>query len=630
MFAVFPTILAVLLALSFQGYYAETAMPEGRPLWLLLTLPLMFVPAALAEALLYHARRRFSMGRPFDFQRYARFIAALPLPLYAVALFEFGWPKIVVPLGIENVVLVDHIVVLLPYLIGLVVALVESTRLKRPLRLTERGARPATISEVRGSVSDALRQVGIMLLPPFGLILVLDLCRDTWLRIYFENLPILASAVLLVTLFAMALVYPILFRIGFGLKPLLAGAPLRARLEEVARRLSFRCRDILYWSTRRPQLNAAIIGVLPRFRYVILTEELCKRLTLEEIAAVFAHEVGHGKRHHALFYLLFAVAFLTALVPLAGFAGGLAERWSDGQLDASIGELAFVYLPAFAVFWLILFSWLSRRFELEADVYGVEAIGDAPLFVDTLEKVARISRIERKTTAHRHFSIAGRSDFLRSAFVAGDRGLLDAFRLKIQRVRRAILVGSAIVLGCAGLVLIVASFRGAGAIFLEKGDPASAQPVLEFVRFLDRGDPETLALLSEAAEMRHPELAGDDEHWREVLKANDELSDAERSALVDVLLSGWARATAARRNDLALKLVGRAAIVSHPGAVLDRDRLDTNLTAELVSRSDVSHAVLAGDRRFLQHLVDAPPRWLRRSDHTPALDFLRSLADEQN
>ncbi len=628
MFAVFPTILAVLLALSFQGYYAETAMPEERLIWLLLTLPLMFVPAALAELLFLHSRRRFEMGRPFDAQRYARVIAALPLPLYAVAMFVFGWPKIVVPLGIENVVLVDHLVVLSPYLIGLVVALVESTRLKRPLKLTERGPKPATIADVKGPVSDALRQVGIMLLPPFGLIVVLDLCRDTGLRLYFENLPILASSVLLVTLAAMALVYPMLFRIGFGLKPLLAGAPLRIRLEEVARRLSFRCRDVLYWPTRRPVLNAAIVGVLPRFRYVILTEELCKRLSLEEIAAVFAHEVGHGKRHHALFYLLFAVSFLTALVPIASWAGVAAERWSDGRIDASIGELGFVYLPAFAVFWLVLFSWLSRRFELEADVYGVDATADPPLFINTLEKVARISRIERRTAAHRHFSIAGRSDFLRAAFVTGDHALLDRFRNKIRLIRRVILIGAAVVLGCAGLVLVLDSFRGAGAIFLEKGDPDRAESVLRTVRFIDRGAPETLALLSEADQMRHPDVAGDDENWRGVLAQSEALSDAERAGLVDILLSGWARATARRQHDLAIRFVGRAAVIAGEGRSRSGGRVDSSLTAEFVARSDVSKAVERGDRHFLKDLVDDPPRWLRRADHSPALDFLKSFADE--
>ena len=72
----------------------------------------------------------------------------------------------------------------------------------------------------------------------------------------------------------------------------------------------------------------------------------------------------------------------------------------------------------------------------------------------------------------------------------------------------------------------------------------------------------------------------------------------------------------------------RAAVIAGEGRSRSGGRVDSSLTAEFVARSDVSKAVERGDRHFLKDLVDDPPRWLRRADHSPALDFLKSFADE--
>ena len=95
MIPIFPAIVAVLIGVSFEEYYAETAMPEGDLLWILLALPLCAVPVVVAEALFRWARRRFEANRPVDIRPLWRLVVHLPLPLYAVALFVCGWPTIV-------------------------------------------------------------------------------------------------------------------------------------------------------------------------------------------------------------------------------------------------------------------------------------------------------------------------------------------------------------------------------------------------------------------------------------------------------------------------------------------------------------------------------------------------------
>ena len=208
--SVFPTIIAVLIGLSFAEYYGETAMPEASLGRMLLTLPACFLPAVVAEAILFAARTRFDAGRPIDFQRHANLVARLPLPVYASVLFLFDWPKVLVPLGLERTVLVDHVVVLAPYLLVYFVSLVETLRLRRPLHLTDAGARPTSIREVSGQALDAARQMGLVLVPVLGLMLALDLVRDTSLRLYFHHLPLLSTLFLILIFVILAMIYPIL------------------------------------------------------------------------------------------------------------------------------------------------------------------------------------------------------------------------------------------------------------------------------------------------------------------------------------------------------------------------------------------------------------------------------------
>jgi hypothetical protein len=158
MIPIFPAIVAVLIGVSFEEYYADTAMPEGDLPWILATLPLCLVPVAVAEALFRYARKRFEMNRPVDIRPLWKLVVHLPLPLYAVALFVFGWPKIVVPLGIEGAVLLDQAVVLLPYFLCLALAVVEAARVRRPFTLGPHGPRPATFADVKPVLSDHARQ----------------------------------------------------------------------------------------------------------------------------------------------------------------------------------------------------------------------------------------------------------------------------------------------------------------------------------------------------------------------------------------------------------------------------------------------------------------------------------------
>jgi Zn-dependent protease with chaperone function len=148
----------------------------------------------------------------------------------------------------------------------------------------------------------------------------------------------------------------------------LEDGPLRRRLEAMCRRADMRYRDILVWRTHSNMGNAAVMGILPHMRYVLLSDLLLETMTDEQIEAVFAHEMGHVVHRHMLWFVVF---FVTAVMAMSG-----AEYW--------LGQVAWVnsmpgwmqpVIAAGAFFWvLLLFGFVSRRFERQADVFAARTM----------------------------------------------------------------------------------------------------------------------------------------------------------------------------------------------------------------------------------------------------------------
>ena len=69
--------------------------------------------------------------------------------------------------------------------------------------------------------------------------------------------------------------------------------------------------DILYWPIFGGRMvTAGVMGLISRFRYILITNALFQVLNADEIDAVIAHEIGHIKKRHLLFYLLFFAGYM--------------------------------------------------------------------------------------------------------------------------------------------------------------------------------------------------------------------------------------------------------------------------------------------------------------------------------
>ena len=162
-------------------------------------------------------------------------------------------------------------------------------------------------------------------------------------------------------------VLPLFVKPILGLKRMPDGT-IRDRLRATATRMRFRCTGWLLWPTRGLIANALIVGVLPWARYVIFTDRLLDALDPSELDAVVGHEIGHARHGHIPYYFGFFA--------LSSLAGGTC--FAIGEMLAPpanrLGDFALLFaMGALGVYIFVVFGFLSRVCERQADLVGVRA-----------------------------------------------------------------------------------------------------------------------------------------------------------------------------------------------------------------------------------------------------------------
>lgn len=215
----------------------------------------------------------------------------------------------------------------------------------------------------------------------------------------------------------------------------------RERAVAVAKRHGVRVAGPLLWRTRGGVVNAAILGMVYPFRYMLFTDALLENLTREEVEGVIAHEIAHVRLHHipwlAITVLAAAMSLgwvLTAMDAFFHFNADALELW---------GSLAALGLT------LLTFGFVSRRFEWQADAFAVKHLsGDAEVISSgaaeamrsSLAGVAAYNGINPARFTFRHGSIQTRR--IRLAALIG----LPVGTLAIDRQVRVLKVLAAVVL----------------------------------------------------------------------------------------------------------------------------------------------------------------------------------------
>ena len=302
---------------------------------------------------------------------------------FGLALYPFGWGWAVQTLSGSETSLFParEMVILAPFLVGLICSWIFWYDAERAFQ-----AGPLRRDAFAARYWSRWAYVGFHLRHNLGLVsipIMLVIATKAMSRLFDIKKGsgpwdwYLSTGVGLLGILAVFAGIPWALRFILGLKPLPAG-PLRDRLLSAARRLRFRVTNIMVWNTHGGVANAMVAGVLPFLRYVIVTDRLIADLTPDEVEAVFGHEVGHVKHHHMLVYLSFLLISLAAMAELADLLvaqkGSLAYRIansiaSQADLLQSLPGVAIVGAYVFVVF-----GFLSRRCECQADIFGCRAV----------------------------------------------------------------------------------------------------------------------------------------------------------------------------------------------------------------------------------------------------------------
>ncbi|MFC1523876.1 M48 family metalloprotease [Thermodesulfobacteriota bacterium] len=231
------------------------------------------------------------------------------------------------------------------------------------------------------------------------------------------------ETVLILTFFlCLAVFLPVLVTRLWNCTPMPPGE-FRSHLEAFCRKQQLAYADIMLWPLFEGKvLTAGIMGIVGRFRYLLITPALLKSMTIEEIEGVMAHEIGHAKRYHLQLYIFLFIGFgmlaQISLYPILYLLFNSDMFYKvvlfSGKEPASTLSLwgTLPLLVLMILYFRYVFGFFMRNFERQADIHAFEVMGSSSPLINVLEKIGWMSGDIRDVPSWHHFSIAQRVGFL--------------------------------------------------------------------------------------------------------------------------------------------------------------------------------------------------------------------------
>ncbi|MFC1890789.1 M48 family metalloprotease, partial [Thermodesulfobacteriota bacterium] len=215
---------------------------------------------------------------------------------------------------------------------------------------------------------------------------------------------------------------PQLIQYWWGCKPVKSSEKVDG-IKVFLEKMKFRYRNILTWPIFEGRMmTAGIMGIVARYRYLLVTDSLMEVLSPEELKAVMAHEVGHARYRHLLFYVLFFLGYMIlsfGLFDLFFYVLASQPYFMEllGEGESSSANLFYLALSipiliSMFVYFRFAMGYFMRNFERQADLYSAKIMGSPMHVISALEKIAMMSGKSRNIPSWHHFSIKERVDCL--------------------------------------------------------------------------------------------------------------------------------------------------------------------------------------------------------------------------
>jgi len=181
----------------------------------------------------------------------------------------------------------------------------------------------------------------------------------------------------------------------------LPDTPLKAEILSAARANDIPADNVYLVDASRQsdRISANVSGFLGTLR-VSLNDNLLHKATKDEVLAVLGHEMGHyvldhGTRLLLLYSLVFAAAFAFVKWGFGRLTGVFGESWDVRTIDDPAG------LPVLAALATLFFfvatpvtNWISRSTEIQADMFGLNAVRKPDAFSTVVLKLSSYRKLD--------------------------------------------------------------------------------------------------------------------------------------------------------------------------------------------------------------------------------------------
>ena len=204
---------------------------------------------------------------------------------------------------------------------------------------------------------------------------IINLGSTFW--VYFWM--VITVVMIIMNMFYTSLILPLFNK----LTPLEKGE-LREAIETYSAKVKFPLTNIFVidGSKRSNKANAFFSGMGKR-KKVVLYDTLIENHSVEELVAIFAHEVGHYKRKHIITGMILSIlqsGLMLFIMSLMLFNSALSEALGATEMQIHLNLIAFtmLYTPISMITGLFM-NMLSRKNEFEADYFAIDTTNNLDL-----------------------------------------------------------------------------------------------------------------------------------------------------------------------------------------------------------------------------------------------------------
>ncbi|MCZ6557240.1 MAG: tetratricopeptide repeat protein [SAR324 cluster bacterium] len=250
-----------------------------------------------------------------------------------------------------------------------------------------------------------------------------------WIPIWLQTL-----GSILIYVAVAGMVVPVLLPLCWRLRKLDSADAERVIREELAANGVSVARVLNWPAEMMGHATAGVVGIIPRFRFLLFADALAGALNEEEIRSVTAHEAEHIRQRH-LWYFFAAIMTFVLFLQMVLEVLAISGLWLNYAFP--FWALTVLEIGGLLLFLRFGLGFMSRYFERQADGNALRRRGFLP-FQTAMLKISQLNGIRIRDDNWHHYGIGRRLAYLEEAAQTPDT--LVQHDRAVRRIKGACLV----------------------------------------------------------------------------------------------------------------------------------------------------------------------------------------------